>query len=111
MIAHIALFTWEVGTDPADVAGLADALEAMAASLPSVRHYRCGPNLHLRDGGADFAVVALVEDQAGLDAYLDSPEHVQVVGERVKPHLATRQAVQIELGDDWLAAAAALGGR
>jgi hypothetical protein len=99
MIAHIAVFTWRDGVAPEDTAGLAGVLEEMAAGIPQIRYYRAGPNLRLRPNGADFAVLAVVDDQAGLDAYLDAPAHVEAVAAHITPYLGTRQAVQLEIGD------------
>ncbi len=78
MIAHVAVFTFgpEMTKERADT--LALDLRAMAATLPSIRQYSAGPNLRMRPDGADFGVIAVVEDQAGIDAYLDSPEHVSL---------------------------------
>jgi hypothetical protein len=98
MIAHIVTFTWREGVTPEDTAGLADKLSSMAAGIPEVLFYRAGPNLHLRPKGADFAVLAVVADKAGLDAYLDAPAHVEAVATGITPNLGTRQAVQLDLG-------------
>jgi hypothetical protein len=98
VIAHLVTFTWRDDVTPADTAGLADALTDMAAGIPEVLFYRAGPNLHLRPNGADFAVLAVVADQAGLDAYLDAPAHVAAVAAGITPNLGTRQAVQLDLG-------------
>lgn len=99
MIAHIVTFSWREGVTSADTAGLAEALKTMAAGIPEVLFYRCGENLRLRPNGADFAVLAAVADQAGLDAYLDAPAHVEAVATGIAPYLGTRQAVQLDLGD------------
>ena len=40
--------------------------------------------------------------RAGLDAYLDSPAHVELVARSVAPRLVTRQALQLELTLAWL---------
>ncbi|WP_390623973.1 Dabb family protein [Fodinicola feengrottensis] len=53
----------------------------------------------MRDGNADFAVVAVLADEEGVRAYLDHPEHVRVVETRVKPIVATRSAVQMAIAD------------
>ena len=77
MILHLVTFTWKPTVTDADVEGLTAALRAMAAGIPEVRSYVCGPNLRLRPG-ADYAVAAVVDDEAGLSAYLDSEAHQQV---------------------------------
>jgi stress responsive alpha/beta barrel protein len=102
MIAHLATFTFRDGVTAAEVDQLADDLRAMAGALPSVHRYLCGRNLGLRPAGADLGVVALVDDQAGLDAYLDSPAHTELVARSITPRLATRQALQLELTSEWL---------
>jgi Stress responsive A/B Barrel Domain len=106
MIAHVVTITWKGGTHP-DVAGLVAALEVAAGAIPGVAFYRSGPNLGLRANGADYAVIAVAHDLAGLEAYLDSPRHLEIVAQRMAPHIETRQAVQLELGSDlpqeWLA--------
>jgi hypothetical protein len=99
MIAHIVTFVWKDGTDPEQVAGLGDRLRAMAASIPAVRYYRAGGNLHLRPNGGDFAVMAIVDDEAALTAYLDHPAHVEAVAQGITPHLGTRTAVQLDIGE------------
>jgi len=101
VIAHIVTFTWKKGTDPEEeVAELGGRLQIMAAGIPSIVFYRAGANLRLRPNGADFAVIAVVHDQAGLDRYLDAPAHLDVVAQGIAPHLGTRQAVQLDLGSD-----------
>lgn len=101
MIAHVAVFTFgpEMTEDGAEA--LAVELRAMALRLPSIKRYTASPNLRMRPGGADFGVVAVLEDQAGIDAYLDSPDHVDLVAKSIAPFLTQRQAVQLELPDDW----------
>ena len=96
MIAHIAIFTWREGAEP-DTDEIATRLVSMAAGIPAIRFYRAGANLRLRPNGADFAVIAVVDDAAGLDSYLDAPAHIDVVAHSITPHLGTRQAVQLDI--------------
>lgn len=96
MIVHLASFVWKEGTTPEQVAGVTAALYAMARDVPELRFYLCGENLRLRPAGADFGVLALVDDQAGLDAYLDSDAHARVQNEWLSVMVANRQAAQLE---------------
>ena len=102
MIAHLATFTLRDDVTDVEIDELAEDLRAMAGALPSIRQYLCGRNLGLRPNGAHLGVVALVDDQAGLDAYLDSPAHIELVARSVMPRLVTRQALQLELTPGWL---------
>jgi hypothetical protein len=99
MILHQVVFRWNAGVTDAETLELADALREMAAGIPELRGYRCGPNLHLRPGGADFGVAAFVDDEAALTAYLDSPAHLEIFERLIKPKVAERAAVQLDVGD------------
>lgn len=95
MILHLATFRWTDDVTPADVAELTAQLTAMAAGIPELRSYRCGESLRLRPGGADFGVAAIVDDEAGLNAYLDSDAHAQVYERLLGRMIAERAAVQL----------------
>jgi hypothetical protein len=99
MILHIATFRWKDEVTEADVAALTDALRSMAAGIPDIRSYAAGPNLHLRPGGMDYAVAAIVDDAAGLDAYLDHPEHKAVYERHLGRMIADRAAAQLPITD------------
>lgn len=99
MILHVALFQWKPTVTEDDVDALVVALEEMAAGIPQVRGYRCGANLRLRPSPADFAVVATLDDEAGLTAYLDDPEHARVYAAHLDAMIAERQASQIVVPD------------
>lgn len=98
MILHIASFSWKDDVTPDDVAGLTEALVAMAANIPSLRSYVCGENLRLRPG-ADYAVAAIVDDADGLAAYLDSPAHRAVYESHLGRMIGERSAAQLPLTD------------
>lgn len=46
--------------------------------------------------------MALIDNQAGLDAYHDSPAHSELVARTITPRLATREALQLGLRPEWL---------
>lgn len=102
MIVHLVTFTWVPSVGPDDVAALTRELREMAAALPMLRSYVCGENLRIRPG-ADYGVVAVVDDAASLEAYLDSPEHRAVYDSRLGPMIASRQAAQLEVASAELA--------
>jgi len=109
VIVHLASFVWKEGTTPEQVAGVTAALYDMAKSVPELRFYLCGENLRLRPGGADFGVLAMVDDQTGLDAYLDSDAHAEVYRQFLSVMIETRQAAQLQtdalaLSGEWATA-------
>lgn len=99
MILHIATFRWKDEVTEADVAALTSALTEMAAGIPEIRSYAAGTNLHLRPGGTDYGVAAIVDDAAGLDTYLDHPAHKAVYERLMGWMLAERAAVQLTLAE------------
>lgn len=98
MILHLAMFTWKDDVTEADVAELTAQLEAMAAGIPALRQYHCGVNLRLRPSDADYAVAAMVADEAGLAAYLDSDAHKAVYDRLLGRMIERRQAAQLDIG-------------
>jgi len=99
MILHIATFRWKDEITEADVTALTDALTDMAGGIPEIRSYAAGPNLRLRPGGADYGVAAIVDDAAGLDAYLDHPAHKAVYERHLGWMIAERSAVQLPVAE------------
>jgi hypothetical protein len=99
MILHLASFRWKDDVTPDDIAATTEALRAMAAAIPELRSYECGENLRLRPGGADYGVAAIVDDEAGLSAYLDSDVHKEVYDKFLGRMIAERSAVQLPLGE------------
>ena len=97
MILHLATFRWKDDVTEHDVAELTARLLAMAEAIPQLRSYRCGESLRLRPGSADFGVAAIVDDEAGLSAYLDSQPHQQVYDDLLGRMIAERAAVQLDV--------------
>lgn len=98
MIQHVACFTWKPGTTSDDVGALRAMLAELPGRVPTVREYRFGPDLGLTPGGADFAVLAIVDDEAGLAAYLEHPFHLEVRA-RIDAMATARTRVQFALPD------------
>jgi hypothetical protein len=90
-LRHIVLLSLD---ERCDVDGLVDALRALPPVIPELRRYEVGVDAGLSEGNATLAVLAEFDDAAGWAAYRDHPQHVQVVAERIRPHLAQRLAVQ-----------------
>lgn len=96
MIQHVAVFTWR---DVAPDAGaISSALTSFGAGLPGMLEYRCGADLGLRAGNGDYAVLALLQDEESLTAYLDHPEHRRLVSELILPYASGRHACQFHVG-------------
>lgn len=96
-LRHVVCLTWKPGTEAATVAAVCEELAALPALIPAIHAYRFGSDLGLADGNADFAIVADFDDVAAWRRYQEHPEHQRVLTELIRPHLATRIAVQLAL--------------
>jgi hypothetical protein len=96
MFRHVVMFEWVDGVDNADIDAMADALDALVATVPEVASYVHGPDVGISEGNFDYVIVgeyASVEDYV---VYRDHPEHQRIIAELVKPHVAKRAAVQFQ---------------
>jgi hypothetical protein len=96
-ILHLALFTWREAVTHEDIDALTSELRQMAAGIPELISYECGPALQLRPGGADYGVAATVARPEDLAAYLDSDAHQHIYQTRLGAMIHTRQSVQLAM--------------
>ncbi len=98
MIRHVACLTWKPGVTAPEVEGVRAALVALPGQIPEIRAYTVGSDLAIMDGNADFAIVADFDDADALRRYQHHPAHRAVLTEQIFPILASRAAVQLEIG-------------
>ncbi len=96
MIQHAVSMVWKKDVGAQDVGVLVELLEALPEEIPVVREYRFGEDLGLREGNADFAVLAMLDDESALKAYLEHPFHLRI-REQLERMTESRRAVQFEL--------------
>jgi hypothetical protein len=104
MILHQVAFTWRESVTDDDVRALTAALTEMATQIPSIRSYVAATNLRVRPSDVDYAIAAIVDDEAGLAGYLDHPAHLAVYESHLGPMLASRHASQLPLSAGTLTA-------
>lgn len=90
---HIVTFRFRPGSDAPTVASA--ALIELAATVPQVREYRCGPDAGVSEGNADMALVAVFDSEEDFAVYRDHPEHRRIIAELIAPDLLERTAVQL----------------
>jgi Stress responsive A/B Barrel Domain len=99
MIVHTVSFRWHEHVSGDQIEKFTMALAALPAQIPALVSYQFGPDLGLREGNADFGVVAMVHGPEDLPAYLDHPAHLAVVEQYTRVMAAARSAVQFALPD------------
>ena len=95
MLRHVAVFRWRSGTPDEQVEAIERGLAALPDRLPQLRAYAFGRDLGLREGNADFAIVADFDDEAAWQAYTEDAEHRRVIEELIAPVTEVRSAVQL----------------
>lgn len=94
MIMHAVSFRWREDVTSEQIDAFTTALSALPEQIPALVSYRFGPDLGLREGNADYAVVAVVRSPEDVTAYLGHPAHLNVVGHYTRVMAASRSAVQ-----------------
>lgn len=95
MLRHVAVFRWKPGTTDEQIEAIERGLAALPARLPQLRGYSFGRDLGLRDGNADFSVVAEFDNEQDWQAYVVDPEHRRVIEQLIAPVTEQRSATQL----------------
>ncbi|WP_327089024.1 Dabb family protein [Nonomuraea sp. NBC_01738] len=97
MFRHIVLFTWSAEATDDQKATVAAELGKLTGVIPELRALALGSDAGISAGNHDFALVADFDDVDGYTVYRDHPRHQAVIAEHIKPILAGRAAVQLQL--------------
>ncbi|TDE34268.1 Dabb family protein [Nonomuraea mesophila] len=97
MIRHIVLFTWKADATDEQRAAVTAELGRLPGLIPQLRSFTVGGDAGINQGNHDYAVVADFDDVDDYVVYRDHPEHQAIIAERIRPILASRAAVQLEL--------------
>ena len=97
MLQHVVALTWNDDVPPNYHETVTKVLHDMVTQIPSVRDYRCGPDLGVSaPTNSDYLIVATFDDVAGWREYDESALHNEIRAKYFKPYIATRAAAQIE---------------
>ncbi|AQZ68307.1 stress protein [[Actinomadura] parvosata subsp. kistnae] len=97
MIRHIVLFTWTEAATAEQKAAVTAELRKLPSLIPQLRAYTVGADAGINQGNHDYAVVADFDSADDYLVYRDHPDHQKVIAEHIKPIVATRAAVQLEI--------------
>lgn len=94
---HTVCFRFVEGTTAEQAARLKAGLETLPAAIPEIVDYRCGPDLGINRDSWDFVVTADFASPADYETYRDHPVHRDLIRTLVRPLLADRASVQVEM--------------
>ncbi|TAK68830.1 MAG: Dabb family protein [Actinomycetota bacterium] len=97
MLRHIAVFTWTPESTPEQRTAAVEALRSLAPILADLGTFGVWTDLGLGASTADAAVIAEFPGVAEYQTYAAHPEHQRVLTELVRPYLAARAALQVEI--------------
>lgn len=97
MIRHIVLLELTSSATEDDRRAIIDALATLPDQIPAILDYRFGVDAGLAEGNVDIGVTADFHNGAAYREYATHQAHLDIIAEHIKPVLASRTAVQIEI--------------
>ena len=97
MITHIVMWTLDAETDEQralDADAITESLERLVGIVPGLRSLTVRANTEDVPKNFDLVLRAEFDDRAGLDEYLDHPEHLAAV-DIVRPRVNGRAAIDV----------------
>lgn len=91
MLVHVVIWKYKHETIEAERVEHRKKLEALKDVIPELKSLQVGSDILSLDRSYDTGLVATFEDQAGLDAYTEHPQHQEVValGKEIAAHTAS----------------------
>ena len=97
MIRHIVLLKLKEETTTEAIEGISNALASMPEQIPEISNYVFGKDIAVSAGSADIGIMADFDSVENYKTYSTHPAHVAAVQNVIKPHVAAKTAMQIEL--------------
>ena len=97
MIRHVVVFTWSPAADAERRATTVAALRRLRQDVGWMESMVVAEDAGLSDGNASAVLIADFPDAEAFSRYASDPVHQAVLAEHVRPILASRSAVQVEV--------------
>jgi hypothetical protein len=97
MIRHVVVFTWSDSADAETRARSVAALRRLPEDVGGMTAMTVAEDAGLTPGNAHAVLIADFPDAEAYSRYAQDPVHQAVIAEHIRPHLAARSAVQIEV--------------
>ena len=96
-IVHIVTLTWKESVQPSQIVTYANLLRELSSRVEGVCWFSCGSDMGLRNGNADFAVVAFFENETAFRRYLEDPLHLEIIRDYASKMVITRTTAQLRV--------------
>ena len=97
MIRHVVVFTWSDSADADRRAAAVRALRGLREDVGGMTALTVAEDAGLTEGNASAVLIADFPDVEAFRRYAGDPVHQAVLTEHVRPILAARSAVQIDV--------------
>ena len=97
MIRHIVVFTWSETADAERRTQAVAALRRLPEEVGGMTALTVAEDVGLTPGNAHAVLLADFPDAEAFARYAQDPVHQAVIAEHIRPVLAARSAVQIEV--------------
>lgn len=98
MIRHMVLFRFKPEATDAERGAVLDGLARLPSHFPAMRRFGLGENISRRDATFPHVMTVEFEQQAALEAYLDSAEHERFVATVFRPAIEARAIASYRCG-------------
>lgn len=95
---HVVMFKWTDDVDADHLDRIRAGLSALPGEIDVIRNYVHGDDVGISEGTYDYVVVADFDNVDDFRTYRDHPQHVRLIEEQIKGHVADRAAIQYETG-------------
>jgi len=79
MVKHIVMFDFKEENKEQNLLEAKAMLEALLESVPTLKKMEVGINFSQEERAMDMSLYSEFDDQEGLEAYANHPEHLKVV--------------------------------
>jgi len=79
MVKHIVMFDFKDENKQENLERAKAMLEALVEKIPSLKAMEVGVNFSQEERAMDLSLYSTFDDQAGLEAYVTHPAHLEVV--------------------------------
>jgi hypothetical protein len=94
-VAHVSHLRWKPDATAVEIERVTAELATLRHQVPGLLYYAFGPDLGLREGNADYAVVGVFADVDAYREYAGHPEHLRILHNVIGPILDARSAAQL----------------
>jgi len=97
VLQHLVVLKLDDQVNTAGIRAIVDALNGLVPQLAGLRSYSIGTDVGLVEGNGTIGISAVFDDVDAWRAYQSNAEHQRIIADMIRPVLASRLAVQVDV--------------